>query len=116
MSENTVNAALRAIGHANDEMTVHGFWTTARTLIVEALGFDEAVAEMQLAHAVKDASGTAYNRAEFLANRQEMMRAWSDYLEDLRHGRSKIKHSVLPEFKPVTLRLGNMHATRTIAL
>ena len=64
MSENTVNAALRAMGHANDEMTAHGFWTTARTLIVEVLGFDEAVAEMQLAHAVKEASGTAYNRAE----------------------------------------------------
>ena len=75
MSENTVNAALRAMGYAKAEMTAHGFWTTARTLIVEALGFDEAVAEMQLAHAVKDASGTAYNRAEFPANRQEMMRA-----------------------------------------
>ena len=110
MSENTVNAALRAMGYAKDEMTAHGFRATARTLIVEVLGFDEAVTEMQLAHAVKDANGTAYNRAEFLENRQEMMRAWSDYLEDLRHGRSKIKHSVLPEFKPVTLRLGNSHA------
>jgi hypothetical protein len=67
---------------------------------------------MQLAHSVKDASGTAYNRTEFLTNRQEIMRAWSDYLEDLRHSRSKIKHSVLPEFKPVTLRLGNSHAAR----
>ena len=70
MSENTVNAALRAMGYAKDEMTAHGFRATARTLIVEALGFDEAVAEMQLAHAVKDANGTAYNRAEFLAKRR----------------------------------------------
>ena len=116
MSENTVNAALRAMGYAKDEMTAHGFRATARTLIVEALGFDEAVAEMQLAHAVKDANGTAYNRAEFLAKRQEMMQAWSDYLEDLRLGRSKIKHSVLPEFKPVTLRLRNTHAARALPL
>lgn len=60
MSENTVNAALRAMGYAKDEMTAHGFRATARTLIVEALCFDEAVAEMQLTHAVKRANGSGH--------------------------------------------------------
>lgn len=106
MSDGTVNAALRAMGYSTKEIvTGHGFRATARTLLVELLNFPEAVAEMQLAHAVKDANGEAYNRAEFLKLRIEMMQAWGKYLEDLRLGRSKIVHTVLPEFRPVTLRL-----------
>ena len=105
MSENTVNMALRAMGYSSEVVTGHGFRATARTMVVELLDYPAAVAEMQLAHAVEDANGTAYNRTEFLAQRFAMMQAWADYLEDLRLGRSKIKHPVLPEFKPVTLRL-----------
>ena len=79
-------------------------------MVVELLDYPAAVAEMQLAHAVEDANGTAYNRTEFLAQRFAMIQAWADYLEDLRLGRSKIKHPVLPEFKPVTLRLAANHS------
>ncbi|MCB8748939.1 tyrosine-type recombinase/integrase [Rhodoferax sp. U2-2l] len=105
MSENTLNVALRAMGYASDEATAHGFRATARTMIVELLQFPESVVEMQLAHAVKDANGTAYNRTEFLKKRFEMMQAWADYLDDLRLGRSKIVHPVLPKFNPVSRRL-----------
>ena len=87
---------------------------TARTLLVELLNFPEAVAEMQLAHAVRDANGTAYNRAEFVKKRVEMMQAWGGYLEDLRLGRSKVVHAVLPEFRPVTLRL-ETHITQALS-
>ena len=106
MSDGTVNAALRAMGYSTSHtVTGHGFRATARTLLVELLNFPEAVAEMQLAHAVRDANGTAYNRAEFVKKRVEMMQTWGGYLEDLRLGRSKVVHAVLPEFRPVTLRL-----------
>jgi integrase len=112
MSENTVNAALRAMGYSTaDVVTGHGFRATARTLLVELLGFQKDVAEMQLEHAVSDANGTAYNRTEFITVRIQMMQAWSDYLEDLRFGRSKVNHPVLPEFKSVTLRLHQSTST-----
>lgn len=105
MSDGTVNAALRAIGYPRDVVTGHGFRATARTILVEILEFDVAVAEMQLAHVVKDANGTAYNRAEFLEKRIQMMQAWGDYLEGLRLGQAVKQHPVLPTFTPVTLRL-----------
>jgi integrase len=106
ISNSTVNAALRRMGYCTKtEVTAHGFRATSRTLTVELLNFPEAVAEMQLAHAVKDENGDAYNRAEFLEQRRAMMQAWADYLEDLKHDRAILKHPVLTEFTPVTLRL-----------
>ncbi len=86
MSENTVNAALRALGFPKDEVTGHGFRATARTMLAERLGVDESVIEAQLAHSVKDSLGRAYNRTEFLEQRRAMMQAWADYLDRLRKG------------------------------
>lgn len=104
MSDNTLNAALRAMGYTKEAATAHGFRATARTLVVEMLQYPEAVVEMQLDHAVKDANGTAYNRTEFLKRRIEMMTDWANYLDDLKNGKSTIQHPVLPAFRPVTLR------------
>ncbi len=85
MSENTVNAALRRMGYdTQKEMTGHGFRAMARTILDEKLGFEPAIIEAQLAHAVKDALGRAYNRTQHLQKRVEMMQAWADYLEALR--------------------------------
>jgi len=64
----------------------------------------ESVVEMQLDHAVKDANGTAYNRAEFIQKRIQMMTDWADYLVDLKLGNSMVPSLALPEFRPVTLR------------
>lgn len=86
MSENTVNAALRAMGFPADEATGHGFRATARTMLQERLGVDPDVIEAQLAHAVKDSLGRAYNRTQFLDQRRAMMQAWADYLDKLRKG------------------------------
>lgn len=86
MSENTVNAALRAMGFAAEEVTGHGFRATARTMMVERLGVDESVIEAQLAHSVKDSLGRAYNRTEFIEQRRAMMQTWADYLDKLRQG------------------------------
>lgn len=86
MSENTVNAALRRLGYSREEVTAHGFRATARTLLDEVLQFRPDVIEHQLAHAVRDPNGRAYNRTAFLAERREMMQRWADYLDGLAAG------------------------------
>ncbi|MNV87617.1 Prophage CP4-57 integrase [compost metagenome] len=42
------------------------------------------VIEAQLAHAVKDANGRAYNRTQYVNQRKQMMQRWADYLDALR--------------------------------
>jgi integrase len=86
MSENTVNAALRAMGFAAEEVTGHGFRATARTMLHERLGFSPDVIEAQLAHSVRDSLGRAYNRTEFVEQRRAMLQAWADFLDKLRLG------------------------------
>ncbi|MET3132627.1 integrase [Oxalobacteraceae bacterium GrIS 1.11] len=86
MSENTVNAALRSMGYSKDVMTAHGFRAMARTIMDEVLGERVDLIEHQLAHAVKDANGTAYNRTAHLPARREMMQRWANYLDKLRAG------------------------------
>ncbi len=83
MSENTVNAALRRMGYSKDEMTGHGFRSTASTLLHE-LGFPHAVIERQLAHAERNKVSAAYNFAEYLPERRSMMQQWSDHLDLLK--------------------------------
>lgn len=84
MSENTVNAALRAMGFSQDEVTGHGFRATARTMLHERLGFGPEVIEAQLAHSVRDSLGRAYNRTEFIDQRRAMLQSWADYIDKLR--------------------------------
>ena len=86
MSENTVNAALRALGYDNTMQTAHGFRATARTILDEVLGERVDLIEHQLAHAVKDTNGRAYNRTAHLPARKAMMQRWSDYLDQLKRG------------------------------
>jgi integrase len=86
MSENTVRGALRRMGYGNDAMTAHGFRAMARTMIAERLAVAPEVIEAQLAHAVGDSLGRAYNRTQFLEQRRDMMGKWADYLDRLRNG------------------------------
>jgi integrase len=84
MSENTVNAALRRMAIDSGTMTGHGFRAMARTILDEVLGFRPDFIEHQLAHAVRDPNGRAYNRTAHLPERRKMMQAWADYLDQLR--------------------------------
>lgn len=86
MSNNAINAALRRMGYGTDTMTAHGFRATARTILDEVLGYRVDFIEHQLAHAVKDPNGRAYNRTAHLPERRKMMRGWADYLDSLRAG------------------------------
>ena len=97
MSENTLNAALKRLGYGKDVMTAHGFRAMARTILDEVLGFRPDFIEHQLAHAVRDANGRAYNRTSHLAERHKMMQSWSDYLDDLKNGAQiiPIRHTAI---------------------
>ena len=86
MSDNSLNAALRRMGFEKDEITTHGFRAMARTMLDEVLQFRPELIEHQLAHAVKDPNGRAYNRTTHLQARREMMQTWSDYLDGLKAG------------------------------
>jgi integrase len=86
MSENSVNAGLRRLGFEKSEITGHGFRAMARTILDEILGFRPDIIEHQLAHAVKDPLGRAYNRTSHLAERRRMMETWGKYLEGLKTG------------------------------
>ena len=83
MSDNTINSALRRLGYSGDEQTGHGFRSMASTLLNEQ-GFPPDVIELQLAHVERNKVRVAYNRAQRLAERREMMQRWADYLETLR--------------------------------
>ncbi len=91
MSENTLNAALKRLGYGKDVMTAHGFRAMARTILDEVLGIRPDFIEHQLAHAVRDANGRAYNRTSHLAERHKMMQSWSDYLDNLKNGAQVIE-------------------------
>ncbi|PPC91060.1 MAG: integrase, partial [Methylobacter sp.] len=86
MSENSLNAALKRLGYGKDVMTSHGFRAAARTMLDEILGFRVDYIEHQLAHAVRDPNGRAYNRTAHLPERHKMMQAWADYLDGLKSG------------------------------
>ena len=86
LSDNGVLSALRRMGFDNDSMTPHGFRAMARTLLVERTRVQADVIEAQLAHAKSGPLGAAYDRAEFMEQRREMMVVWADYLGQLRDG------------------------------
>lgn len=90
MSDNTINAALRSMGYSKEVMTAHGFRAMARTIMDEVCAERVDLIEHQLAHAVRDVNGRAYNRTAHLPARQEMMQRWADYLDKLRFGASVI--------------------------
>ena len=83
ISENTLNAALNSIGYDGSMHRAHGFRASARTMLDEQLGYPAHLIEHQLAHAVKDANGRAYNRTSHLPERRVMMQSWADYLDKL---------------------------------
>ena len=84
LSEGGVLVALRAMGYDKTEVTGHGFRATARTFLDEELRFRPEVIEAQLAHAVRDPLGRAYNRTRHIEERTQMMQAWADWLDALK--------------------------------
>nr|WP_299245351.1 integrase arm-type DNA-binding domain-containing protein [uncultured Halomonas sp.] len=96
MSNATIKAALDRMGFKG-EMTAHGFRAMARTILAERLNYPEHYIEQQLAHAVKDSNGRAYNRTTHLEQRREMLQSWADYLDALRSN----SNDAMPSFASV---------------
>ena len=86
MSENTINAGLRRLGYATDEMTAHGFRAMASTLLNESGKWNPDAIERALAHGDTDKVRAAYHRGAHWKERVEMAQWWSDYLDQLRKG------------------------------
>lgn len=87
MSDGTINAALKRMGYdTQTQITGHGFRAMARTILHERLSIDPHIIEHQLAHAVPDNLGGAYNRTKFIEQRVVMMQQWADYLDELKAG------------------------------
>ncbi len=91
MSENTVNAALRALGFGQEEMTAHGFRAMAATLLNEIGRFNPDAIERQLAHMENNGVRRAYTRGEYWNERVALMQFWSDELDRLRDGARVLK-------------------------
>jgi hypothetical protein len=86
LSENTLNAALRRLGYAKDEMSSHGFRAAASSLLNECGKWIADAMEAQLAHVDSNAVRKAYARAEYWSERVEMMVYWAHRLDELRQG------------------------------
>lgn len=86
MSENTINAALRRLGFAGEEMTGHGFRAAASSMLNECGLWHADAIERQLAHVDADAVRKAYARADFWDERVRMMNYWADRLDAMRRG------------------------------
>lgn len=83
ITDMTLLNALRHLGYSSEEMCIHGFRGLASTQLNE-LGFNSDLIETQLAHIDKNRVRSAYNAAQWLKQRSEMMQAWSDYLDKLK--------------------------------
>lgn len=82
MSNNAFLKALERMGYKGD-MSGHGFRALAMSTIKEKLGYRHEVVDRQLAHVHTDKVARAYDRAEFIDERREMMQAWADYIDSL---------------------------------
>lgn len=91
LSDNALTAALRRMGFDTSEATLHGFRTTASTILHEAYPGETLVIEAQLAHVDKDKVRGAYNRAQYIERRREMMQSLSDRLDLIRKGKDVLE-------------------------
>lgn len=92
ISNNTMNAAMRRMGFASDEVTAHGFRATASSLLNEARDrqgkpiWSADAIERALAHGDDDKIRGIYNRSPYWAERVKMAQWWSDQLDQIRVG------------------------------
>jgi integrase len=84
ISDGTLNAALRRLGYAKDEVTGHGFRATASSLLNESGRWHPDAIERQLAHIEGNVVRAAYARGEHWDERKLMMQWWADHLDQLR--------------------------------
>ena len=84
LSEAAMNSALRRMGYTQDEMTAHGFRSSASTILNER-GFNRDVIEAALGHQDEDEIRRAYNRSKYWPHRVELMNEWAAITDVLTH-------------------------------
>lgn len=82
MSNGTILMALKRMGYAG-RMTGHGFRGIASTALNE-MGYRSDVIEAQLSHVEGNRTRAAYNHAQYLDERRELMNGWASYLDAVR--------------------------------
>ena len=93
-----LNSDLMNNGHGYKGIhSPHGFRSSAKTMLMERLGYDELITELALGHRMLNAYGTAYNRMTGLEQRAEMMTAWANYLDAIKAG--KFDNVIHADFK-----------------
>jgi len=86
MRPETMRMALVRLGYGPGALvshTTHGFKSCASTFLREQ-GFNPAWIEIQLAHGERNKVIAAYNHADYIPQRQDMMQSWADYLDSLK--------------------------------
>lgn len=84
--------------------TPHGFRASAKTMLMERLGYDELLTEIQLGHQMLNKYGKAYNRMQAVPERTRMMNEWANYLDNIKAG--KIDNVIHTSFKQQSQKLG----------
>jgi len=84
MSEGTMRMALRRQGITREKFSPHGFRSMFSTIAHESSNFSHDVIEKQLAHSVGNKVSQAYNRAQYLEERKNLMKWWSDFIYELK--------------------------------
>jgi integrase len=70
-----------------DVHSPHGFRASAKTMLMERLGYSHLLTEIQSGHKMPDTYGNTYNRMEAIKERVKMMNDWANYLDDLKAGK-----------------------------
>jgi integrase len=89
LSENAMNSALRRMGYGKEEVTAHGFRSSASTILNER-GYNKDVIEAALAHQDEDEVRRAYNRALYWPERQKLLQDWADLLDSFAEGARRV--------------------------
>ena len=79
MDPQTPNAAIKRMGFKG-QLVAHGFRSLASTVLNETRLFDGELIEVALSHGDEDKMRAAYNNAEYIESRREVMNWWSDYI------------------------------------
>ena len=86
MCENAINGALRRMKYSSEQMTAHGFRSTASTLLNESGKWNPDAIERALSHADSNQVRAAYHRGAYWPERIKMAQWWSDHLDTLKQG------------------------------
>lgn len=88
MGPNTLLNAIKSLGYDSSVMTIHGFRSTASTVLNEK-GFSSDIIEKALAHTSKETVRFIYNRAQWKRQRRKMMQAYADILDHYKDNAKK---------------------------